>query len=175
MLFNKQKNLEEQINTLSEYVMTNKQKIYRLIYSYVKKEETALDILQDAIVKAIRKIGTLKNQEYMATWFYRIAINESLTYLRKHKTNQTFSIENYEMLDNKSETTKELSTALDLYQAIDKLEPKLKTIIVLRFYENKKLDEIADITNTNVSTVKSRLYKALNILKIEMKEEETEI
>lgn len=59
---------------------------------------------------------------------------------------------------------------IDLYKAIDELNPKLKTIIILRFFEDMKLEDIANITHTNVNTVKSRLYKALHLLKINLED-----
>ena len=58
----------------------------------------------------------------------------------------------------------------ELYHAMDLLEPKLKMIIILRFFEDMKIEEIAKITKTNTNTVKTRLYKALKILKINMEE-----
>lgn len=54
---------------------------------------------------------------------------------------------------------------LDLCRAVDRLEPKLRTVVMLRFYEDMKLEDIARITGANVNTVKSRLYKALEKLK----------
>ena len=53
---------------------------------------------------------------------------------------------------------------------MDLLEPKLKMIIILRFFEDMKIEEIAKITRTNTNTVKTRLYKALKILKMNMEE-----
>ena len=50
---------------------------------------------------------------------------------------------------------------IDTYKYVQKLSPKIKTVILLRFFEDKKIEEIAKITNTNVNTVKSRLYKGL--------------
>lgn len=58
----------------------------------------------------------------------------------------------------------------DLHEAISQLPPHLRTIILLRFFEDMKLEEIARITRTNLSTVKSRLYKALKLLKLEMED-----
>ena len=57
---------------------------------------------------------------------------------------------------------------MTLYSAIDDLSPELKTILILRFFEDMKLDEIAEITSLRLSTVKARLYKALKLLKIDM-------
>ena len=60
---------------------------YRLAYSYTKNRDSAMDIVQEAIVKAMPKLTTLRNPDYMKTWFYRIVINESLSHLRKHRRN----------------------------------------------------------------------------------------
>ena len=59
---------------------------------------------------------------------------------------------------------------LNLYQNVNALPDKLRVIIILRFYEEMSLEEIATITKLNLSTVKSRLYKALKLLKLELKE-----
>ena len=61
---------------------------------------------------------------------------------------------------------------MDLYKAIDSLKPKLKTVIILRFFEDKSLAEISKITNSNLSTVKTRLYKALKELKVKIRKDE---
>ena len=59
---------------------------------------------------------------------------------------------------------------IDMYNIIQKLNYKLKTVIVLRFFENMKIEEIAFITKTNISTVKSRLYKAIEEIKLNLNE-----
>lgn len=152
---------DEAIQVLIEYVKTNEDRLYRVAYSYVKDEETALDMLQDAIEKAIRKIHTLEYGEYVKTWFYRILINRCIDNLKIKSIRKEILLEDYHI----NEENKEY---IDIYRSIDKLKPKLKTIIVLRYFENMKLEEIAKITNTNVSTVKTRLYKALKELKSEL-------
>lgn len=151
----------EAIQVLIEYVRTNEARLYRIAYSYVKDEETALDMLQDAIEKAIRKIHTLKCGDYVRTWFYRILVNRCIDNLKRKSVGQEICLEDYHI----NEEDKEY---IDIYRSIDKLKPKFKTIIVLRYFENMKLEEIAQITNTNVSTVKTRLYKALKDLKTEL-------
>lgn len=62
----------------------------------------------------------------------------------------------------------DMGERLDLYRAVEGLEPKLRTIVMLRFYEDMKLEDIARVTGTNVNTVKSRLYKALDRLRVEL-------
>ena len=160
---------EENLKTqLTEYLYRDQEKFYRVAYSYVKDKDTAFDVIQEAIVKALNKIHSLREPNYMRTWFYRILINESITALRKSKRQFPAISE----LPDTPCTDRDPTEFLDITNAIDQLDPKLKTIILLRFFEDMKLEEIAQITKTNLSTVKSRLYRALNQLKTLLGEEE---
>lgn len=157
------------MNTEQELVgliKANKEKYYRVAFSYVKNKEDALDIVHDAIVKALQKINGLRNKEYLETWFYRILINESISFVRKSKN----IIYLDELPDSQLPATEDIDREqyMTLYAAIDHLSPKLKTVVILRFFEDMKFDEIADITGAKLSTVKARLYKALEILKIDI-------
>ena len=58
----------------------------------------------------------------------------------------------------------------DRYEAIEQLNPDLKTVVILRFFEDLKFEDIAKITKTNINTVKSRLYKALKLLRVSIEE-----
>lgn len=152
---------EETLDILKEYLQTRQQDFYRLAYSYTKNPDAAMDVVQEAVVRAIAKANSLKNPEYMKTWFYRILVNESLTYLRK---NRTLSLD-----DGYSEEIpaqdRDVARSMDLYNAIEQLDTRLKTVVILRFFEDMKLEDIAKITQSNLSTTKSRLYKGLALLK----------
>lgn len=159
------------MNTEQELVgliKANKEKYYRVAFSYVKNKEDALDIVHDAIVKALQKINGLRNKEYLETWFYRILINESISFVRKSKN----IIYLDELPDSQLPATEDIDREqyMTLYAAIDHLSSKLKTVVILRFFEDMKFDEIADITGAKLSTVKARLYKALEILKIDIED-----
>ena len=99
----------------------------------------------------------------MDTWFYRILINESVSFLRRSQ-NIIYFDELPQLADQQPDTDQHIA----LYSAIDRLSPELKTIVILRFFEDRPLKEIAALTSTNLSTVKARLYRALKILKIEI-------
>ena len=156
-------NTEQELEGL---IKANKEKYYRVAFSYVKNKEDALDIVHDAIVKALQKINGLRNKEYLETWFYRILINESISFVRKSKN----IIYLAELPDSQLPAAEDVDREqyMSLYTAIDHLSPKLKTVVILRFFEDMKFDEIAEITGAKLSTVKARLYKALEILKIDI-------
>ena len=112
--------------------------------------------------KALKNINKLSEESYIKTWFYRILINESLQYIRKNKRILTYELE---AIENKVDCNVDFAEGLDVYKYVQDLNEKLKTVIILRFFEDMKISEIAKITKTNESTVKSRLYKGLKELK----------
>ncbi|MBZ9534449.1 sigma-70 family RNA polymerase sigma factor [Cytobacillus oceanisediminis] len=161
-MFNKNKKETE----LIAFIMDNKASFYRFAYSYVRNQEDALDIVQDSIHKALKKQHQLKDISMMKSWFYRIVATTSLDFLRKRKRWHVTDDENLEILASSSVDTYK---NLDLEQAINQLPLSYKTIVILRFFEDLKLEEIASVLGENINTVKTKLYKALKILRIEMK------
>lgn len=159
------------LSYLVNFIESNQDKFYRIAFSYVKNREDALDIVYEAIVKALQKRETVRHAEYLSTWFYRILTNECLGFFRKNKK-MIVSDAVGDLQEASSEEDRE--GVLDLYRALDLLPPKLKTVVILRFFEDMKLEQIAKITATNLSTVKSRLYKALHILRINMEDLEND-
>lgn len=159
----KQKKNQEVEELVHQNLVENYEKYYRLAYSYVHNETDAQDIVQEAAYKAIFKSGMLKSPEYAGTWIYRIMVNEALGFLRnKGKVQPEAEMET----GNHTDTYRDF----DLEEAIESLEPLEKTIVTLRFFEDMKLEQIALITNENISTVKSRLYRALRKMRVVLTE-----
>ncbi|WP_243110038.1 RNA polymerase sigma factor [Clostridium sp. E02] len=154
--------IDSKLDILKKYILSDQNKFYRLAYSYTKNSDEAADVVQEAICKAIEKVNTLRKIEYVKTWFYRILINESLNYIRKNKR----YIQDERISDNAIYEDKDIAQSYTVLNAIFGLEPKMRTIVILRYYEDMKLTEIAKVTSCNVNTVKSRLYKALDLLKV---------
>lgn len=157
---------QKEVEILTEYIEANQAKLYRIAYSYTKEKEAAMDVVQEAILKAYRKIHTLKDLTSIRPWIYRIVINEAINYTKRSKNQFCFNLEDYEFeVESKDE---DFSEIIDVYTQVDKLKPKIKTVIILRFFEDMKLEEIAMVTNTNVNTVKTRLYTGLKELRIQI-------
>ncbi|MGE7021224.1 sigma-70 family RNA polymerase sigma factor [Solibacillus cecembensis] len=153
---------------IADFVMQNQEKYYRLAYQYVQNREDALDVVHDAINKAFSNKNSLKNPEYIRTWFYRIVVNTALDLLRKQKK---LMVIDDAILSNLDTGMVDNYENVDLNTAINALPEQYRSVIILRYIEDFKLGEIAEILNENVSTVKTRLYKALQILRIDMIEE----
>ena len=153
----------EETELLVQFIRENQACFYRVAYSYVKESQTAMDLVQDAIVKALQKYHTRKDAQLLRPWFYRILVNECLSYLRKNRRNW-----NLIALEDQPEVAAETHRSeeyLDLYDAIDGLDPQLRTIIILHYFEGLTLEEVAEITKTNLNTVKTRMYRALRYLR----------
>ena len=146
---------------LTDNILAHQEDFYRLAYSYVKDRDAALDVVQESIVKALTKAASLRDPAYLRTWFYRILVNESMDFFRRGR--RLVPLEG--QLDQAAAPEPDRSAWLDLYDAIDRLNEKERTVIRLRFFEDMKLEEIARVTGANLNTVKSRLYKGLKRLK----------
>lgn len=150
---------------IADYIISNKEKYYRLAYSYVKNTDDALDIMQESIYKAVAHIDSLQDINYINTWFYRIIVNTSIDFLRKQK--KVIPVDNEILASFVSEINDEYEN-FDLQKAMDDLPEKYKSVVVLRYFEDLKIEEIAEILNENINTIKTRLYKALKLLRIKM-------
>ena len=156
--------MEEQERELKAFILEEQEKFYRIAYSYVKTREAALDVVQDTILTSYEKLYTLRKPEFMKTWFYRILINNAITYIRKNK--RFVSLAYYQ--DRGESQGDKIDEALDLYQAVTSLKPKWRTVVLLRYFEDMKISDIAEVLQCPESTVKSRLKKALEELRKEI-------
>lgn len=154
---------------LIAYILDNQDRFYRVAYSYTKHQEDALDAVQNAVCKALESYESIRNADAIKTWFYRILINECLTVDRKRKKAALF--------DDTAEQElvyyeKGYEPEDDIEQELDKLDIGIQEIIRLRFFEEMSLKEISSITGLNLSTVKSKLYRGLKLLKENIQEAE---
>lgn len=146
---------------ISEILTTDYAMFYRIAFSYVRSEADAQDIVQESAYKAIYHARKLKRPEYAKTWICRIVINEAVSFLRKRKKEQAEPMDR-EMAGRESEDM------TDLRNALEKLPPEEKTVIILRYFEDMKLEEIAEVCEESLSTIKSRLYRTLKKLRLDL-------
>lgn len=145
-------------------LLENYDKYYRLAYSYMKSEQDALDVVQESAYKAIRDCGQVKEQRYIGTWLYRIVVNTALDALRRR--GREVALEEWQ------ENSWQPSYAgLELWEILDRLDEKERTVVVLRYFHDLKLEDIAGILGENVNTVKARLYRTLKKMQMELEPE----
>ncbi|MGN1147584.1 MAG: RNA polymerase sigma factor [Lachnospiraceae bacterium] len=160
---------QDMYDKLTAFIVADQQKFYRVAYTYVQNKDSALDIVQNAICKALENYGSLRNEGAMKTWFYRILANESLNYIRKNKREIA-----YEPAELPEEIYEEpaYEAGLNLFHEVQALPEQMRTVVTLHYFEEMTLKEIAQITGTNLNTVKTRLYSALRRLKGVVREKE---
>lgn len=157
-------NSREKEKLVHQTLIAEYDRFYRLAYSYVRNKEDAMDIVQEGAYKAILRSDSLKKREAVMTWIYRIMVNEALQLIRRRKR-ETFG----DVVPE--ESVWDDYTDMDLEEAISHLSAVDQTIIRLRFFEDRKFDDIAEIIQFQTETVKSRLYRAMKQLRLELKEE----
>ncbi|PEJ56175.1 RNA polymerase subunit sigma-70 [Bacillus sp. AFS002410] len=150
-----------------ELIQDEKNKLFRMAFLYVKNDDDALDIMQDTIYKAFISIKQLKDPLYFSTWISRILINSALDFIKKNNRIIPFS----DVDGFRNEQNFRIEEKLDLVEAIERLEVQYKTVIILRFYKDLSIKQIAEILKCPEGTVKTRLHRAINQLKSDLKEE----
>ena len=146
---------------VEQELLANYASMYRLAYSYVKNEADAMDIVQESAYLAIKNASAIQDKRYVKSWLFRIVINTSISLLRKqrHEVSAQHASE---------QGTEDTYADFDTIEALDTLNNRERTVIVLRFFEEWKLQDIANALDENLNTVKSILYRSLKKLKTEL-------
>lgn len=152
--------------------------LYNFVYRFMNSEEEARDACQDAFINAYRNLSKFKKQSKFSSWLFKIAINRCNTLLRKRKRWSTFFDpmgENEQFADvvaeewNQAQSTEREQIYGRMRRAIKLLPPEQKTVLLLKEYEGLKFQEISEVLECPVSTVKSRMYYALDGLRRALK------
>ena len=156
---------------LVQYIRDNQQAHYHYALSLVKHESDAKDVLQDAIVKALRKYHQIKDLDKINAWFYLILRNTAYDYLKAKKMRQYTPLE----LVGDEGSYEEQYRDYELQAALKILNEKEYDVINLKYFQGLKFREIAEVINEPESTVKSRLYYSLLKLKEWFLEDKQEV
>ncbi|WP_342744277.1 sigma-70 family RNA polymerase sigma factor [Bacillus alkalicellulosilyticus] len=140
---------------------SEKSKLYKIAFVYMKNEDEALEVFQETILKAFTSIHSLKEERYFSTWLTRILINTAIELLNKKK--RVIPMEK-EFIENRTNDHffAEHHRDLDLLQAITELEEKYKSVLLLRFYKDYSVKEIADILDCPEGTEKQTFTEEFN-------------
>ena len=147
-------------------------RVYNYLLRITANREDALDLTQDVFLKAYQNLRKLDDPGRFAPWLYRIAHNEAYSMFRKRRPEtdveeaQPEASETGITVGGSSVFPIELSLAVA--SALRRLSPEQRESVVLKIYQGFKFEEMAEILSCPVSTIKSRLYTALELLKIEL-------
>jgi len=148
---------EEAFETI---VRTHEKTIYNVAYRMVRSHDDALDITQTVFIKAYRKLHTFKPGHKLFSWLYRIAVNESISHLRRSRP--TLELDGERVAGNSSAVADvERAEASDrISAALLELSVDHRVVVVLKYFLELSYREISEIVGIPEKTVKSRLYTA---------------
>jgi len=166
-----------------QLIVKYRERLFSVVYNLTSNRDDANDLTQEAFIRAFRSISKFKGKSSFFTWLYRIAVNTTITHLKRNRRRLFFSFEQMdeegpasaklEALASRAKTDKptymrELQEKLN--DALQKLSVKHRTVVVLYEIEGLSHQEIAEITKTSEGTVRSRLHYAKQQLRETLKD-----
>lgn len=153
-----------------QLISSVRQKLYRTAYAYVRNEQDALDIYQETIYTAYVSLKTLKKPESFTSWITKILVFKAIDFIRKESRHFSTGDEKIFAELIAPENGDFILHSMDLSEAFKFLNTTVKTIILLRYYHDLSIKEIAMIMNSPEGTVKSHLNRAKKELRPILKE-----
>jgi len=147
-------------------------RVYNYLLRITANREDALDLTQDVFLKAYQNLRKLDDPGRFAPWLYRIAHNEAYSMFRKRRPEADVDEIEPESTDGGitvgGSSVFPIELSLAVASALGRLSPDQREAVVLKIYQGFKFEEMAEILECPVSTIKSRLYTALELLKVEL-------
>ncbi len=155
------------INIIEEHKIA----LYKVMKAILQNEDDVCDAMQETLIDIYENIHKLQKEKYFKTWATRIAINECYHIIRKQKINQDkiVKIQTETVAQEKENSSIEKT---DIEIAISKLDKDLRVVVVMYYYNNLKVNDIAEVLQIPAGTVKSRLSRARESLYESLKQEE---
>jgi RNA polymerase sigma-70 factor (TIGR02954 family) len=149
-------------HALYSLILAHKEQLYKIAYSYLKNEQDSLEAIQEVTFRAFKSIRKLKESSYFSTWLIRIMMNYCNDELRKRKRTIPSGDVAHDVpfVENQHR--------FELEEAIDALDATSKQVLTLKYFQDFKIKEIADILECPEGTVKTWLNKALKKLRYQL-------
>jgi RNA polymerase sigma-70 factor (ECF subfamily) len=136
-------------------------RVFNYLLRLVSNREDAMDVSQEVFLKAYQSLPKLDDVERFGAWLFRIAHNEAFSLLRRRKPEGEMPLEK----GNPGPGLLPIELSLAVEKALGRLSEEQREAVLLKVYQGFKFEEMAEILNCPVSTVKSRLYTGLDLLK----------
>ena len=158
-----------------ELIETYQKPVYQVIRRMVLIHEDADDLTQNTFIKAYKALDRFEGNSSLFTWLYRIATNESLTFLEKKKKRYFFSLDDHqEKLESYVDSSSTLSgdeIQVKLQKCLLKLPHKQRLVFHLKYEEELSYEEISKITDTSVGALKASYHHAVKKIEQELTQE----
>ncbi len=154
------------VEAFNHLVSRWEKRVYNYLLRLTGSPDDSLDLSQDVFLKAYQSIRKLDDTARFGPWLFRIAHNEAYSLFRKRRPEAGH--EDGEAAEREPARTVHPELTIAVTTALDRLTPEQREAVVLKVYQGFKFEEMAEILSTPVSTIKSRLYTALDLLKAEL-------
>ena len=165
-------------DSFNQLILRWERPIYALAYRTIGREEDARDVCQETFLRAFRALPKFRREAKFSSWLYRIALNLCRDWARKERRAPLVQLpEDMDLMEmaaaaEPSESIEDLVARKDLTRRVEKamalLPEEQRTAIVLKEYHGLTFQEIADLVGCPLSTVKTRLYQGLTVLRREL-------
>ncbi|MGY0694441.1 sigma-70 family RNA polymerase sigma factor [Virgibacillus sp. FSP13] len=154
---------------ISDLMAAHSNKVYLLAYSYVKDHGIAEDVAQEVFIKCYRHLDKYRGEASITSWIYRITVNTSKDFLRKNKFMNIIYprhfFDGFMRSESSEDTYLKQNRKEEMLQTIFALPIKYREILVLYYFHEQKIDEIANSLKINANTVRTRLVRGRKKLK----------
>ncbi len=167
--------------SFNELILRWERPIYALAYRTIGREEDARDVCQETFLRAFRALPGFRGQAKFSSWLYRIALNLCRDWMRRERRAPVVQVpEDTDPMElaaavEPSESIEDLVARRDLTRIVERVMARLpeeqRTAIVLKEYHGLTFQEIADLVGCPLSTVKTRLYQGLTVLRRELEKD----
>jgi RNA polymerase sigma-70 factor (ECF subfamily) len=168
-------------DSFNQLVLRWERPIYALAYRVIGREEEARDVVQETFLRAFRGIRNFRGQAKFSSWIYRIALNLCRDWIRRERRAMIAQPpEGVDLIElaaeqEPAESIEDLVARHDMGQIVARLMARLpdeqRTAIILKEYHGMTFQEIADLQGVPLSTVKTRLYQGLSVLRRHLQQE----
>jgi RNA polymerase sigma-70 factor, ECF subfamily len=169
------KSIGGDVDSFNQLVLRWERPIYALAYRVIGREEDARDVCQETFLRAFRALGGFRGQAKFSSWLYRIALNLCRDWVRRQRRTPVVQMPDdvdvveFAAAREPTEPIEDLVARRDLTRAVEKAMARLpeeqRTAIILKEYHGLTFQEIADLVGCPLSTVKTRLYQGLTVLR----------
>ncbi len=158
-----------------ELVEAYQERVYWHVRKMVIVHDDANDVTQDVFIKVYKNLGGFRESSQLFTWIYRIATNEAISYIKKKQRKQAQSLDDvHHELENYLSSGHHFSgdeIQLRLQQSLLKLPEKQRLVFNMKYFDDLKYDQIAEITGTSVGALKASYHLAVKKLEQDLKED----
>ena len=161
--------------SFGDLVRRYQDRLFNAVYRVLDNTEDTHDVIQEAFLNAYQSLNSFKGDSEFFTWLYRIAFNAAITLKRKRRT--VFSLEygrddelsnepaDHSVFTRPGEALERSEEEAKLQEALNRLSPEHRVVLILKDIEGQKYEDIAEILDVPIGTVRSRLHRARSELK----------